>query len=81
MNMTSITQFDEDLDARGLNCPMPILRTRKAIKPLKVGALLRVLSTDPGSQSDIESFCKATGNELVSAQENGGEFEFIIRKN
>ena len=81
MNMTSITQFDEDLDARGLNCPMPILRTRKAIKPLKAGALLRVLSTDPGSQSDIESFCKATGNELVSAQENDGEFEFIIRKN
>ncbi len=81
MNVTSIARFDEDLDARGLNCPLPILRTRKAIKPLETGALLRVLSTDPGSQSDIESFCKATGNELVSSQENSGEFEFIIRKN
>ena len=68
------------LDATGLNCPLPVLRTKKAIKALNVDDTLEVLSTDPGSAQDMPAFCKATGNELVESGEDGGVFRFLIRK-
>ncbi|MBZ0071154.1 MAG: sulfurtransferase TusA family protein [Gammaproteobacteria bacterium] len=69
------------LDARNLNCPLPILRTRKALNGLANGDTLEVLATDPGSVKDIDSFCKQTGNTLVSTNEQQGQYTFVIRKN
>lgn len=57
------------LDTKGMNCPLPILKTKKAIKAMNVGETLEVLSTDPGSVKDMEAFCKSTGNELLSSAE------------
>lgn len=71
----------QELDARGLNCPLPILRAKKAINNMTHGQILRVLATDPGSVKDFDAFCKQTGNELVSSEQDGGEFIFQIRKN
>lgn len=71
---------DQELDARGLNCPLPILRTKKAIAELSTGQVLKVLATDPGSVKDIESYCKQTGNELVESQSGNDDFQFLIRK-
>lgn len=68
------------LDARNLNCPLPILRTRKALNGLASGETLEVLATDPGSMKDIDSFCKQTGNTLVSTNEQQGQYTFVIRK-
>ena len=68
------------LDARGLNCPLPILRTKKALSGLGTGETLAVISTDPGSLKDMQAFCKQTGHDLVSSSSNQGEFEFLIRK-
>ena len=72
--------FDKELDARGLNCPLPILRTKKALAELASGEVLKVASTDPGSVKDMAAFAKQTGNELVSSAEAGGEFVFFMRK-
>lgn len=71
---------DQELDARGLNCPLPILRAKKSIASLGGGQVLRILATDPGSVKDFEAFCKQTGNTLVSSNQNGGDYEFLIRK-
>ena len=60
-----MSQFDLELDARGLNCPLPILRAKKSIQSLDSGQVLRIVATDPGSVKDFEAFCKQTGNELV----------------
>ena len=68
------------LDAKGLTCPLPILRTRKALKDLAPGALLEVQATDPGSMIDFKSYCEKTGDELVEAREEDGVFIFRIRK-
>ncbi len=62
--------FDKELDARGMNCPLPILRAKKALNEMKSGEVLRVVSTDPGSVKDFEAFCKQTGNELLSQAES-----------
>jgi len=75
-----MSDFNEELDARGLNCPLPILRAKKAINGLEVGQTLKIIATDPGSVKDFEAFCKQTGNELVSTAEDGGEFTFLIKK-
>jgi len=75
-----MSDFNEELDARGLNCPLPILRAKKAINGLEVGQTLKIVATDPGSVKDFEAFCKQTGNELVSTAEDGGEFTFFIKK-
>lgn len=72
--------FDKELDARGLNCPLPILRTKKSLAELSAGQTLRVSATDPGSVKDMQAFAKQTGNDLLSAQEGAGEFVFFIRK-
>lgn len=81
VTVTSLNPVAHELDASGLCCPLPILKTRKAISGLDTGEILRVLSTDRGSLKDIESFCHQTGNDLLSSTENDGSFEFLIRKN
>ena len=75
-----MTNFDQELDARGLNCPLPILRAKKSINELGSGQVLHVLATDPGSVKDFEAFCKQTGNELLASGESEGTFTFDIRK-
>lgn len=74
------TTATQTLDARGMNCPLPILRTKKALASLAKGDTLAVTATDPGSLKDMQAFCKQTGNELVSSNSNQGEFAFVIRK-
>lgn len=76
-----MTETTHTLDARGLNCPLPILRTKKTIASLNSGQILEVISTDPGSVKDLDSFCKQTGHLMLSSSENNGEFIFQIRKN
>jgi tRNA 2-thiouridine synthesizing protein A len=75
-----MADFNAELDARGLNCPLPILRAKKAIAGLGAGETLKIIATDPGSVKDFEAFCKQTGNELVSTEEAGGEYTFYIKK-
>ncbi|MCU0810319.1 MAG: sulfurtransferase TusA family protein [Thiobacillaceae bacterium] len=72
--------FDKELDARGLNCPLPILRAKKALAEVESGQVLKILSTDPGSVKDFAAFAKQTGNELLSTAEAGGEFTFFMKK-
>lgn len=74
------TAIDKVLDGSGLNCPLPILRARKAIGELTTGQVLQVISTDPGSVNDFASFCKQTGNALISSRASEGAYEFQIRK-
>ncbi|MFA7429396.1 MAG: sulfurtransferase TusA family protein [Rhodospirillaceae bacterium] len=69
------------LDVKGLNCPLPILRAKKAIKDLAAGAILEVQATDPGSVKDFDAFCRQTGNSLLGQQEAGGVYTFQIQKN
>ena len=73
-------ETNSTLDARGLSCPLPILRTRKALSKMEAGETLKVISTDPGSVKDISSFCTQTGDELIDNMGSGQEFTFIIRK-
>lgn len=70
----------EFLDAKGMKCPLPVLRARKAMKQVDVGGLLRVEATDPGSVQDFRAFCETTGHELLDSQEDGGVYSFTIRK-
>lgn len=71
---------DEILDTKGLNCPLPILKTKKALRTLSEGAVLTVLATDPVAPLDFKAFCAASGNELVSLTEDDAVFTFVIRK-
>jgi len=73
-------QPSHPLDARGLNCPLPILRTKKSLAGLDSGDTLKVVSTDPGSLKDMVVFCNQTGHALVSSEQVGTDFEFVIRK-
>jgi tRNA 2-thiouridine synthesizing protein A len=68
------------LDVKGLNCPLPILRAKKALKDVPVGGLLRVLATDPGAVKDFEAFCRTTGNELVESKQEDKVFSFLIKR-
>jgi tRNA 2-thiouridine synthesizing protein A len=70
---------DQVLDAKGLNCPLPILRAKKALKELPTGGTLEVQATDPGAVKDFEAFCRTTGNELVEHHTDGKTFVFTIR--
>ena len=72
--------FDKDLDARGLNCPLPILRAKKALTEMQSGQVLRVVSTDVGSVKDFQAFSKQTGNELLSQSEANNEFTFFLKR-
>ena len=76
-----MADFDEELDASGLNCPLPILRAKKALNGLEVGQVLRIVATDPGSVKDFEAFAKQTGNELLESTEEEGKFCFKMKKN
>ena len=75
-----MTQFDLQLDARGLNCPLPILKTKKALATMQSGQVLRILATDPGSVKDFQAFSRQTGNELLAHAENDAEFEFFLKR-
>jgi len=70
----------QTLDTKGLNCPLPILKTKKAIKGLNSGETLEVIATDPGSVKDFDAFCKSTGNKLVETGETDGVYTFLIEK-
>lgn len=73
-------EFDRELDVKGLNCPLPILRTKKALSEMTTGQVLHVLATDPGAVKDFHAFAKQTGNLLLESHENGSVFEFFFRR-
>lgn len=72
--------FDKELDARGLNCPLPILRCKKSLAELTPGQVLKIIATDPGSVKDFQAFARQTGNELLSSAEGSGEYTFFMKK-
>jgi tRNA 2-thiouridine synthesizing protein A len=71
---------DQVLDAKGMNCPLPILKTKKALQTMQPGGLLEVLATDPGAVADFESFCRQTGNQLVSSSQEGTVYKFVLKR-
>jgi tRNA 2-thiouridine synthesizing protein A len=71
---------DKELDVRGLNCPLPILRTKKSLVDMATGQVLKIIATDPGSVIDFQVFADQTGNELLSLSETAGEFLFYMKK-
>jgi tRNA 2-thiouridine synthesizing protein A len=73
-------QFDKELDARGLNCPLPILRTKKALTDMTSGQVLKIMATDAGSVKDFAAFSKQTGNALLSSETADKEFIFFMQK-
>lgn len=73
-------QANKELDARGLNCPLPILRAKKALNEITAGQILKVIATDPGAVKDFQAFAKQTGNELLESTESSGEYSFLIKK-
>lgn len=77
MTLVEITQT---VNAKGLSCPMPIVKTAQAIKALSTGAILEVLATDPGSVKDFAAWCRSTGNELVDQSSDGSVYRFVIRR-
>ncbi len=76
----SSEQIAQVVDAKGLSCPMPIVKTAQAVKGLASGQLLEVLATDPGSTKDFAAWAKSTGNELVEQAVEGGVYRFVLRK-
>ena len=78
--METTTHFDKELDARGLNCPLPILRAKKSLTEMQSGQVLRIVATDPGSVKDFAAFAKQTGNELLSQSEANKEYTFLMKK-
>jgi tRNA 2-thiouridine synthesizing protein A len=76
-----MANFDQELDARGLNCPLPILRAKKTLGTMQKGQVLHILATDPGSVKDFVAFAKQTGHELLESSEEGSEYHFYIKKN
>ena len=78
-HMNNVT-FNKDLDVKGLNCPLPILRAKKALTDMESGQVLRVVATDPGAVKDFAAFCKQTGNPLLSSEETATSFTFLIGK-
>ena len=75
-----MADFDREIDASGLNCPLPILRAKKALGDMERGQTLRIVSTDPGSVKDFEAFSKQTNNPLLTSGEEGGKFIFVLKK-
>jgi tRNA 2-thiouridine synthesizing protein A len=71
---------DQILDAKGLNCPLPILRAKKALNAMATGQTLEIEATDPGAVKDFEAFCRTTGNELVESNVDGKVYKFLIRR-
>jgi tRNA 2-thiouridine synthesizing protein A len=75
-----MADFDQELDASGLNCPLPILRAKKSLATMEAGQVLHIIATDPGAVKDFEAFAKQTGNELMDSKEDGGKFYFLMKK-
>ena len=75
-----MTEVDKELDARGLNCPLPILRTKKALTDMTIGQVLKILATDPGAVKDFQAFAKQTGHELLHHDEAESVHIFLMRK-
>ena len=75
-----MTEIAEKLDARGMNCPLPILKTRKALNQINAGDILEITASDPGSVKDMASFCEQTGNRLVASNEAENSYVFLIEK-
>src|SRR6476660_1171662 len=75
-----IMEFQKELDARGLNCPLPILKAKKALAEMATGEVLKIVATDSGSVRDFQAFAKQTGNALLSHSQNGYEFVFLMRR-
>lgn len=73
-------EFDKEVDARGLNCPLPILRCKKGLSDMQAEQTLKIMATDPGSVKDFAAFCKQTGHELIQLDEEEGLFTFYIKK-
>lgn len=72
--------FDKELDARGLNCPLPILRAKKSLVDMSTGQVLKIVTTDPGAVKDFQAFSRQTGNDLLSSAQAGAEFMFFVKK-
>jgi len=75
-----MAKFDQELDASGLNCPLPILRAKKSLAALTSGQVLHIIATDPGAVKDFEAFAKQTGNELMESREEAGKYHFLMKK-
>jgi tRNA 2-thiouridine synthesizing protein A len=73
-------EFDKELDAKNLNCPLPILRCKKGLSEINADQVLKVLATDPGAVKDFQAFCKQTGHELLQLDDSDGVFTFYIKK-
>ncbi|MFY7905204.1 MAG: sulfurtransferase TusA family protein [Burkholderiaceae bacterium] len=71
---------DKELDARGLNCPLPILKAKKALADMQSGQTLKIIATDSGSVRDFQAFAKQTGNELLGQETNGGEYISVLKR-
>ena len=78
--MSADVKVDQVLDAKGLSCPLPILKTKKAVEALSKEQVLKVETTDPGSKSDMAAWAKRTGNEILKVEEGAGTFTFYIKK-
>ncbi len=75
-----MADYNEELDASGLNCPLPILRAKKKLNTMESGQVLRIIATDPGSVKDFDAFAKQTGNTLLETTEEGEKYAFFIKK-
>lgn len=78
--MSEVLQVDKTLDCSGMNCPMPVVKTSKAIKQIEVGQVLKVVATDPGAPADMEAWSRQTGNELLQSDQDGNTFTFHFRR-
>jgi len=74
-------EANETLDTSGLSCPLPVLKSKKKIKSMEVGSILKIIATDPGSGKDIPSWCRVTGQELLETAEEDGKFIFYVKRN
>ena len=75
-----MADYDQELDATGLNCPLPILRAKKTLAGMESGQVLRIVATDPGSVKDFDAFARQTGNELMDSGEEDGKYTFMMKK-
>ncbi len=75
-----VAEISQTIDARGLSCPMPIVKTAQAVKSLPSGSVVELLATDAGSIKDVAAWCRATGNELVEQTSDGAAYRFVIRR-
>lgn len=77
----TLVEANEVIDTSGLNCPLPVLKAKKAIKSIDVGSVLKIISTDPGSKKDIPAWARVTGQEILEESEEGGKFVFYVKRN